>query len=153
MLADGASISRNVIPETLDTTHTSSKQKNGRKEETRGDCRRRPEWPGGMQARPRQGLPPRGLRVCRRRRRRVEADARLHEAADAGVRVPVLRLPVAGAGGRRLGRGPLPAPRPGAGVPGRVRAALRRPGVGMKTVGNDNYLVISFWSFFFIANK
>ncbi|PUZ60774.1 hypothetical protein GQ55_4G188600 [Panicum hallii var. hallii] len=61
-----------------------------------------------MQARARQGLPPHGLRVRRRRRRRVEADARLQEAADAGVRIPVLRLPVAGAGGRRLGRGPLP---------------------------------------------
>lgn len=59
-------------------------------------------------------------------RRRVESDAGLHEAADAGVGLPVLRLPVAGV--RGLGRGALPAPRRGGGVPVRVRAALWRPG-------------------------
>lgn len=69
---------------------------NGHNEETRGDRRSRPERPGGMQARARQGLPPRGLRVRQGRRRRVESDAGLHEAADAGVGLPVLRLPVAG---------------------------------------------------------
>jgi hypothetical protein len=98
---------------------------NGPDDEARGHRRRRRERPGGVQARARQGLPACGLRGRRGPRRRVEAHAGLHAAADAGAQLPVLGLPLAAG---RVHRG-VPAARPGGGVPRRLRAPLRRPGV------------------------
>ncbi|KAG2568739.1 hypothetical protein PVAP13_7NG402501 [Panicum virgatum] len=78
--------------------------------------------PGDVQARARQGLPAGGVRGRRGPRRRVEAHAGLHAAADAGAQLPVLGLPLAAGCVHR--RRVVPAPRPGGGLPRRLRAPL-----------------------------